>query len=221
MVCRIVDDARGTPLLAAQDQPGGLYRASLAEVPLTVDGEPATVEDLADGMLVTLWWDGSVQCTYPMGFYELYRAEAVSSGADDRCGLALEVLEDLWNESEALHENITQMAVDIDPALLPQASEREAVAWRFGEAHGITDPYTSSWEELCDAGVIDRENLVWNDGCHFALALAQGESGEGNRLTFDAQKWRGGLGAIFFMDCTAQKGEGGRWSYTRGTYAIS
>ena len=44
----------------------------------------------------------------------------------------------------------------------------------------------------------------------------------GNTVTFDAQKWRSGLGAYFFCDCTSQQTLDGHWDgYTVGSEAIS
>jgi hypothetical protein len=35
------------------------------------------------------------------------------------------------------------------------------------------------------------------------------------------EKWRSGLGAIFWNNCTGQRKEDGSWTYTVGQYAIS
>ena len=41
-------------------------------------------------------------------------------------------------------------------------------------------------------------------------------------VTFDAEKWRSGLGAYFFFDCTSVQTAGGHWDgYTIGGEAIS
>ena len=51
--------------------------------------------------------------------------------------------------------------------------------------------------------------------CHFSITEKEGSS----TLTFDARKWRSGLGAYFFCDCTAEPEEDGR--YVVGSEAIS
>ena len=53
----------------------------------------------------------------------------------------------------------------------------------------------------------------WEDGCLFSIT---GETGK-----FDAQKWRSGLGAYFFLDCTASMEQDGTWTYTVGGEAIA
>ena len=100
----------------------------------------------------------------------------------------------------------------------------------FASQHNL--PYVEgTWEELCEQGLIDKENLCWKDGLFFAIKT--NEDAEWNlpnikegdsvpELTaFDAQKWRSGLGAYFFGQCTAQKNADGMWSYTVGQEAIS
>ena len=40
-------------------------------------------------------------------------------------------------------------------------------------------------------------------------------------VRFDAEKWRSGLGAYFFLDCTASMEQDGTWTYTVGGEAIA
>lgn len=221
MACRIADGAEdGSLLLAEQRERGSLYRMSVTDVPVTLDGKEASATDLRDGMLVTVYSVGGIQESYPGGFYQVTRLEAVSEGADDRVGLALQALEDLWSEDTALNENIEQLSVYIDEALVPNAAERAAVVWRFAELHRIMNPLTYTWEELCDEGYVNEEELSWEKGCYFELKAAE-DAGTGKTLRFDAQKWRGGLAAVFYDGCTAKQDKSGGWAYERGTFAIA
>lgn len=80
------------------------------------------------------------------------------------------------------------------------------------------DYVTGTWEELCDQGYIDKENLYWDNGVFLSIELTE----EGARkFTFTAEKWRGGLGAIFYTGCAAKPGRSGQWSYEPGGFAIS
>lgn len=47
--------------------------------------------------------------------------------------------------------------------------------------------------------------------------LEAGEDG----FVFTAEKWRSGLGAIWFTDCAAVRGSGGQWSYQPGGFSIA
>lgn len=220
---RIVDGAEeGSLLLASQREGGGLCRLEVGELPVTLDGRPAGAADLRDGMLLNVQSDGAMREIWPEQFSEPLGIDAQSEGIDDRCGLVLQVFEDLWNTDEGLNEGAAKVGVDIDPALLPCEAERAGVAWRFGELHGL-EPLQGTWQELADQGYIQEKGLVWEDGCFFAFHAAENAKPAAGRLAFDAQKWRGGTGAYYFQNCTATEARGGAggWTYEVGAHAIA
>lgn len=148
----------------------------------------------------------------------------------DVCELYLEVLEDLWNVDPGLNDEISQIGIDLSELSHLTEVEKEVVISEFVAKHKL--PYlVGTWEELCEQGFIDKENLCWEDGLFFSIktnenaewnlpAIKEGDSVP-ELTSFDAQKWRSGLGAYFFGQCVAQKNADGTWSYTVGTEAIS
>lgn len=148
----------------------------------------------------------------------------------DVCELYLEVLEDLWNVDSGLNDGISQIGIDLSELSHLTELEKETVMHEFASKHNL--PYIAgTWEELCEQGYIDKDNLYWEDGLFFSIktnedaewnlpALKEGDSVP-ELTAFDAQKWRSGLGAYFFGQCTAQKNADGKWSYTVGQEAIS
>ena len=129
--------------------------------------------------------------------------------------LYLRVLEDLWAVDSALNENITMIGMDLTETSLTE-DERGAVAQAFAAAHE-KELVEGTWQELCDRGYIDGENLYWEDGCHFSITEQPLEGTYNlNVVSFDAQKWRSGLGAYIFCDCTSTQSALGVW----GDYAI-
>ena len=149
---------------------------------------------------------------------------------EDVCDLYLEVLEDLWDVDPGLNNGISQIGIDLSGLSHLTDSEKETVMNEFASKHSL--PYIAgTWEELCEQGYIDKDNLYWEDGLFFSIKT--NEDAEWNlpvtkegdpvpELTaFDAQKWRSGLGAYYFGQCTAQKNADGKWSYTVGQEAIS
>lgn len=181
---------------------------------ITVDGQPAQEEDLKPGMLLTITWNGMVAESYPGQLGPVYALSADSGDTDDRCGLYLRVLEDLWETDPALNTDLEELALDLSGLTDLSESEKAALVWQFGNSHGLM-PVTATWEELVEEGRIDGEALTWNGkGCLFTLA---GSAEEG----FSAEKWASGLGAYFFNDCTAQKAADGAWTYEVGSQAIA
>ena len=148
----------------------------------------------------------------------------------DVCELYLEVLEDLWNVDPGLNDEISQIGIDLSELSHLTEVEKEVVISEFVAKHKL--PYlVGTWEELCEQGFIDKENLCWEDGLFFSIKTNENAEWnlpaikEGDQIpeltSFDAQKWRSGLGAYFFGQCVAQKNADGTWSYTVGTEAIS
>ncbi len=138
----------------------------------------------------------------------------------DICELYLQVLENLWNVDSGLNLGISQIGIDLSELSHLTEAEKETVMREFASKHDI--PYIAgTWEELCEQGYIDKDNLRWEDGLFFSIKTDKEGGSDPEFMTFDAHKWRSGLGAYFFGQCTARKGADGKWSYTVGREAIS
>jgi len=194
-------------------------------------GVPSEAEHLAPGTLVDVTWSGATLEMFPGRFAGEASITVREDGFDDRCRLYLDVLEDLWATDEGLNSSgMEYVGVDLSQTSLPE-SERSAVAWLFGEKHGVT-PLEETYEELQEHGYLTADDLEgtdakfwhWENGCLFSItekedaAVAFGSSS----VTFDAEKWRSGLGAYYFCDCAASRGQDGAWGeYAIGSEAIS
>ena len=218
MTCRIVDGAEeGELVLAGPGGAGDVY--TLDTEGLAVDGT------LADGAMVEVGFDGMILETYPAKFGHVTGVTVLEEPADDRCGLYLQVLSDLWEVDTALNTGLEELGVDLSGLTDLAESEKSALAWVFGNAHGLM-PITGTLEEIWEAGYLTPmtepaegyEDSValyrWENGCLFSLS---GSAEEG----FEAQKWASGLGAYLFTDCTARQNADGTWTYEVGVEAIA
>lgn len=262
LTCRIVDGAEtGDLLLAELDGGMGVYRLDLladteleaavpekprpTPIPVHLDGKPAALSDLEDGMTVDIFFNGAVEEIFPARPGEVYQVEGHSIGTEknpggscyDLCGLYLQVLDDLWQKDPGLNENISMAGLDLSaaPGGLTD-SEKAALAWRFGELHGV-EVLTGTFEELEEQGYFTAGPLGegapegaafvrWEDGCLLSIKPNEGHEGEVYAglpvLFFDAEKWRSSLGAYCFYDCSAVWPEKGTWSgYQIGSEMIS
>ncbi|MBQ8648270.1 MAG: hypothetical protein IJ484_09020, partial [Oscillospiraceae bacterium] len=220
----------GSLMLAGQGDYPELYRMTVGDKPVFVDGEAATAADLRDGMLVEVITDGDVMATYPAQFSRVQELRARTENADDVCGLLLDVLEFLWRDDDALNHEAVRAGIYLPESLLItgadgqlrslNVAERGGVIWRFAELHGL-EALSGSWQELADAGYINEKELYWEDGVYFEIVPAETVNSFADRLMFRAEKWRSGLGAIMLNDCTAQRAEDGSWSWEPGGFAIA
>lgn len=204
--CKVVDGAdTGDLVLAGED--GEVYTLSVEDT--SVHGDL-----IKDGVTVEVVYDGTILESWPARFGSVEDVSVTDAPADDRCGLYLQVLEDLWEVDPGLNTGLDELGVDFSGLTDLTESEKAALAWVFGNAHGLM-PVTGTWDELVEQGYIDRENLVWNgSGCLFVLSGSAEE-------VFTARKWTSGIGAYMFVDCTAQQSADGTWSYTVGAEAIA
>lgn len=249
--CRIVDGGEdGNLLLAGMPggiySDGGVYRLSLTEeIPVYIDGKAAAAADLEDGMPLEVIYDGGVMETFPAQFGGVRYVQAWSRGTEqnpggtyyDLCGFYLQVLDDLWQVDPALNENKPLAGLDLSqaPGGLTE-SEKQALAWRFGELHGV-EVITGTFAELLEQGYITAEPLGtedaptdavfyhWEDGCLFSITPHETEVPETYSLPvlrFDAEKYASSLGAYFFYDCSAVWPQMGTWTdYNIGSEMIS
>ena len=234
------DSGRPAVLAGVDGTSGDVYTLDMFGVEdVTLEGVSREEMALLDwapaaGALVEVTWNGSVLESYPAQFGEVTSVRILEDGFDDQCRLYLDVLNDLWEVDPGLNEGITELGVDLSETSLPE-SEQSAVAYAFGMEHGLM-PVEGTYQELVEAGYIDGENLLWEDGCLFSIKETQDEDpvafslpciapGEEmpdyNGVRFDAEKWRSGTGAYSFTNCTAASLDG-HWSvYTVGAEAIS
>ena len=262
LTCRVVDGAEeGVLLLAELDAPlsggrgehhdgKGVYRLSVsADIPVYLDGQPASAADLRDGMPLEVAFNGLVLETFPAQLGEVYSVSGYSIGTPqcpggsyyDLCGLYLQALDDLWKKDPALNENISIASLDLTQApggLLE--SEQSALRWRFGDLHGV-EVLDLTFEELRDQGYLTASPLStpapkegedlsslrysWEDGCLFSIRANGSHGAECYALPtlfFDVEKWRTPLAAYCLYDCSALWPEMGTWEgYSIGSEMIS
>lgn len=210
MTCRVVDGAGTNTLLLAgeSDAAHDIYAVPLAGL---------SVSGARNGDLVQVGYSGSILETFPAQLGDVSGLTVQQDGFDDRCVLYLQVLEDLWNNDTELNADIAQIGVDLSQTSLT-GSEQSAVAWAFGQRHGLEVIQGTSAELQAQGYFTGIEG--WTDGCLFSIA--EQSRAQTGTVTFDAEKWRSGDGAYFFRNCTAQQSQDGHWSgYEVGTYAIA
>ena len=215
---RVVAGAESGNLVLARDGDTAdqVYTLNTKDLPLD--------RPVENGELINVYFETVLE-TFPAQFGGVTAVEHTLTDRDDRCGLYLRVLEDLWAADPGLNTDLEELGVDFSGLTDLSESEKSALAWVFGNAHGLT-PVTGTLEELWEAGCLTPmtepaegyEDSValycWENGCLFSLS---GSAEEG----FTARKWASGLGAYVFSDCTAQQNADGTWSYTVGAEAIA
>ncbi len=183
---------------------------------------------LARGAVVEIVYGGATMMCYPGRVTGVKSITVVEQG-EDLLTLYLDMLDEIY---------------ETDPGLNPEGSMETPLTYGYDltEVHNLTEveksmlaffftnSHNTDWEkaqpagsvfgtyrELVEEGYIDGENLYFENGLLFTV---RDEPVEKGKISFSVEKWRSGLGAIFYMDCTARKKDGD-WTYELGGFAIS
>ncbi len=227
----IVDGAESGNLILAGEKEWDVYSVHVEEIPVFLDGKKADKSVLEDGMPIDIYYNGGIMETFPAQIGGITGIAAYSRGSKqnpygalyDLSGMYLKVLNDLWETDTGLNGETKFVSVYLDeaPGDLTDG-EKSAIMWIFSNSLGKTG-MALSFNELVEEGYIREGELYWEDGLLFTITESP-ETGvyHGLRvIEFNAQKWRSGLGANFFVDCKGVWSQTGSWDYKIGGFAIS
>lgn len=207
----VIDVSDGSLLLAGEGDYDGLYRLSLDGVPV----EPGGVETLCVGKRAEVTFGGTVAECFPGIPGGVTRVRAVDGDLSPFV-LYRQVLFDLMETDDGLNGGARYLGVDLSGAANLTGGEKLALQYLLEQQYGLS-VLPGTFDELCEQGYIDRDALYWEDGVLLRVALVEDGT---DTFRFDAEKWRSGLGAIYWTDCTAARGADG-WTYEVGGFAIS
>lgn len=203
----------GDSMLLAGDTE--VYTLPADGIEIFSDGELLTSESLKPGMVVGLDL-GNVQETFPArpSSKEVYILEEGKSIAP----LIIQVFDDLRTGDNAVAENTEYIGFDLSKATGLSEGEKSAIMYAFSTKCGYGMNYVGgTFEELCDAGYIDKENLYWENGVLYSFSvISLGD----HSVSFNAEEWRSGLGAEMFTDCNGIWTSSG-WTYKVGALAVA
>ena len=224
LTLRVIDGAGTGMFTLAGADAGAVYTAGADELTVYLNGRAAMPADLQNGMTLTVEPGYELLETWPAQFVgaTVYAQTADKDDYGDLCGLYLTVLEDLWTNDAALNSGVTYISVDLAdaPGDLTDG-EKAALAWIFAGRHDA-QPLTFGFEALKENGYVNEAELYWPDGVLFSVKAADSVKQSAKKISFDAEKWRSGTGAIFFNNCTARRGKGASWkNYETGGFAIA
>lgn len=207
----VIDVSDGSLLLAGEGAYGGLYQVSLDGVPV----EPGGAEALCVGKRAEVTFGGTVAECFPEIPADVTRVRAVDGDLSPFV-LYWQALFDLMETDEGLNGGARYLGVDLSGATNLTGGEKLALQYLLEQQYGLS-VLPGTFDELCEQGYIDRDALYWEDGVLLRVALVEDGT---DTFRFDAEKWRSGLGAIYWTDCTAARGADG-WTYEVGGFAIA
>lgn len=171
--------------------------------------------EIKTGSIIKIGYDGMIMESYPAKLGDVKYIKFIEQ-KDDLVGLYEKVFDKLWETDKGLNTNIEILAFDLTSTTNLTDAEKSALIYTLGNKYNL-ETVAGTFEQLSEEGYIDKEKLYFENGLLFSFEVLKESK---NSFTFNAQKWRGGLGAYFFQDCTAKKSKDG-WDFKIGSEAIS
>ena len=172
-------------------------------------------DKIKPGAIIKIGYDGAIMESYPAKFGDVKYIKFIEK-KEDLIGLYEKVFDKLWETDKGLNSDINILAFDLSKTTNLNDAEKSALIYVLGNKYSL-DTVEGTFDELSRDWYIDKENLYFENGILFSFEVTKESN---NSFKFNAQKWRSGLGAYFFQDCTAKKTNDG-WDFTIGSEAIS
>lgn len=220
LTAKVMDINGASVLLSNMAEDAGtadIYHLNANNIDFIIDdeGKKLDVSALKRGMLVDIAFDGMIQESFPMGIGSK-TGVLIKSQGEDLVGLYKTVVDDLYAVDPGLNDNISILAFDLSGVSNMTGAEKTALIYLLGNAYKM-EAIAATYEELCEQGYINKDKLYFEKGLLFTI---EDTDISGDSFTFNAKKWRSGLGAYFFHECTAKRTKDG-WDYTIGAEMIS
>ena len=166
-------------------------------------------------MMINVYYDGTVLETYPSRVANV-SSIYVTEEDYDMAGFYMDLIQDIYEDDEALNADINKIVLDLTKADNITASEKKALAYLVGNKYSV-ESFLSTYEQLKEDGYLEEDFLYFPDGILITIESLEVKK---DKFTFSIDKWRSGLGAIGYADCEAHYKDG-QWTYTIGANWIS
>ncbi len=165
--------------------------------------------------IVKIGYDGMIMETYPAKLGDVKYIKFIEQ-KDDLVGLYEKAFDKLWETDKGLNMDIDILAFDLSITTNLTDAEKSSLIYVLGNKNGL-ETVSGTFDQLSENGYIDKENLVFENGILFSFEVTKESK---NSFMFNAKKWRSGIGAYFFQNCTAKKTKDG-WNFKIGEEMIS
>ncbi len=180
-----------------------------------LNGEDITLQDLKPGDILEITYNGVILESYPA---QISSSNIKVVGHNNLIDGYLAIIDDIWNEDSGLNSEIEMITVDTTGWVDLTEIEKEIILAGMKEAYGF-EVTVGTFDELADQGIIDKENLYFENGVHIVISdITYHEKPE--KITYSVSKWRSGLGAVG-SDGSKAELKDGKWIITKGSMWIS
>lgn len=164
--------------------------------------------ELKTNQIVEIAYDGAILETYPAQLSGVESVQILDEESDHLFRLFQEIVDLMYEKDPALNDQITEISVDFPEPKLLSRSQENALLYLLQLETG-KEILRMDYGVLLDSGRITQDPPYYENGVFISVSAEQSDNGT---VTFSAQKWRSGLGAIFTGDTEAVY-QDGSWQY--------
>lgn len=179
------------------------------------EGKEITGKDLKPGDILEITYNGVILESYPA---QITASELVVIDHNLVIDGYLAIIDDIYQEDKGLNADIELLTLDTTEWVELTAIQKEIIFTSLKEAYGL-EILSGTFDELAEQGIIDKENLYFENGIHIIISKIKYDS-KAKEFNYSIQKWRSGLGAIGADDASA-KYKDGEWTIKKGSMWIS
>ena len=195
----------GKGLLVTPDQESNEYRSSnkisvgASDAKFTnQDSNDITMQDLKPGDILEITYNGIILESYPAQItasaIEVVDHNLIIDGY-------LAMIDDIYQEDEGLNSDIELLALDTTDWIELSDMEKELILTHLKKVYNL-DILEGTFDELAEQGIIDKDNLYFENGIHIVISEITYDSNK-KEFHYSIKKWRSGKGAIGAGDVTA------------------
>lgn len=161
------------------------------------DGKEIGIESLSTGKEVEIGYDGTIMETYPaqLGKPDYIKIKTSTQGSP--VVMYYDVIKQLYEEDPGLNTDITTIALDLENAQSMSEMDKNALIYLLTCEYPL-EVRLATIKQLEEEGKI--KDLYYEEG----IVIQMKDQGiDKDSIDFSINKWRSGLGAIGFDDCSA------------------
>ncbi len=179
------------------------------------EGEKITVQELKPGDILKITYNGIILESYPA---QIGASAIEVIGHNILIDGYLSIIDDIWQEDSGLNSEIEMITLDTTGWIELSDTQKEIILANMKKTYGV-EIVVGTFDELAEQGIIDKENLYFENGVHIAITNMQYDEKD-EKITYSISKWRSGLGAVGSDGATAEYKDS-NWIITKGSMWIS
>ncbi|KAE9629123.1 MAG: hypothetical protein JG775_210 [Defluviitaleaceae bacterium] len=156
-----------------------------------INNQVIRIDEIPVGHVVEITYNGEIMESYPAQVFadkiQLYAMSPIIEAY-------LKIIEEIYQEDPGLNQDISIIALDTTDIKNLNDWEKQILLVNMEQKYG-KEVMESTFEELMNEGLIDKENRAFPEGILITITNPNFNENK-DTLTYEIKKWRSGTGAV-------------------------